>query len=251
MKHTTVVYILSVVVIMSTVYSCSTQKKAAGRREQDKLEQAISQINNATQSIDAKYTIPVGSIKLKGQVRILEDSCIWLSAQFLGMEAGRALLTDNSAEVIYRLQRQYFRMEGQPWLSTVRNCANAILLHKIILPDGKKAMLSDFISVKQEDGSWQLIRHESFGDIIYCIDSQLQLTESRCTVNGHEAVTRYSVFEEGFPTHIAITAATDKLSTELVFNKIERNGKPDVNFSVPDGYQSAPIDLLYKMLPLK
>ncbi len=251
MKKRNIIPLVVISLLAVVLHGCGTQKNISVHRDEAKLEQALRQINSSTHTLDARYTVQTGSLPIKGQIKIQEDSCLWLSAQFLGMEAGRGLLTDNSLQIIYRMQKVGFTLDSWEFFPLVRRCANAILLHKIILPSGKEPVISDFIAARTDDGGWQLIRHESPADISYFLDGQLQLISSRCTIDGHEITASYSSFEEGFPTHIVLSAPKDNFSAELNLSRIVRNGSLNIDFNIPQGYSEAPVGQLLKMLHLK
>ncbi len=112
-----ILFVLLIALIATMGTSCRTQKKVL---KEDIKEYGFSYLYNRLienqmkfDYLNAKFSLAYEADKnktnLKGQLRIQNDSLIWLSfTPALGIEAARVLLTNDSIKFMNRLNKTYF-----------------------------------------------------------------------------------------------------------------------------------------------
>ncbi len=73
----------------------------------EKIRNNIPDFNTLTIKFEANYVDTHNEQNFSGQIRIIKDSCIWISATKLGLEIARALFTKDSVYFVNRLSSDY------------------------------------------------------------------------------------------------------------------------------------------------
>lgn len=137
-----ILLILLAVIITVAAGSCKTQKKVLKEELKehgfeylyDKMLDNQMNFN----SLNAKFTLVYEQDKnktnLRGQLRISNDSMMWLSfTPALGIEAARVLLTNDSVKFINRLNKTYFEGEYNLVDSVLNTTIDYSLLQSMIV----------------------------------------------------------------------------------------------------------------------
>ena len=108
------------VIFFTTFTSCKTKKiaenpnttPAGGITSEQQLLQKIEASKQTYSNLNIKYAakIKIGKDEnsIRGKLKIRRDSCIWVAALPLGIEAARIIATQNEAGLINYLKKNYF-----------------------------------------------------------------------------------------------------------------------------------------------
>lgn len=136
------IYIILIIAVAIFGSSCRTQKKAL---KADMKEYGFSYLYNKMLEnqmdfdyLNAKFTLVYEQEKnttnLKGQLRIQDDSLIWLSfTPALGIEAARVLLTNDSIKFLNRLNKSYFSGKYELVDSVLNTTIDYALLQSMLI----------------------------------------------------------------------------------------------------------------------
>lgn len=124
------VYGLWLMALIFILSSCSTNKETSGVRMMSanniikQVEENRFEFDNLQAKFDVKYKDKHGgaNVGLKGQLRMQNDSVLWVSLSLkLGVEMARVMITNDSVKFINRTDRTYFTTCTESFDSILRN----------------------------------------------------------------------------------------------------------------------------------
>lgn len=114
-KHLTLSFcLLSFVFCLLSFNSCSTNKNASSIRNlsANHIIREVERNQFEFDNLETKFNVKVkgdNNIGLKGQMRMQNDSVIWISLSLkLGIEVARVMITDDSVKFMNRTNKTYF-----------------------------------------------------------------------------------------------------------------------------------------------
>lgn len=114
-KHLTLSFcLLSFVFCLLSFNSCSTNKNASSIRNlsANHIIREVERNQFEFDNLETKFNVKVkgdNNISLKGQMRMQNDSVIWISLSLkLGIEVARVMITDDSVKFMNRTNKTYF-----------------------------------------------------------------------------------------------------------------------------------------------
>jgi hypothetical protein len=115
--HKSLLQILTVIVLIGLASGCKIKRSSLKKPLKEfgfeylyqKMNENLVDFTTLNSKFNVDYIEKKGKTSLKGQLRIQNDSLIWLSfSPALGIEAARMLLTNDSVKFINRLNKTYF-----------------------------------------------------------------------------------------------------------------------------------------------
>ena len=232
------------------LWSCSTQRGGGRKKEAQLLQQAVHETQQS-RWLDTRWSVETAGVRLKGQLKVIADSCVWLSAQFFGMEAARVFITPEETKILMPMMKQYCSLDDLPEAQGLSSGLQAILLHRIHIPGKEEATLDDFTVEKDDAGGWKLSRDESFGHLCYHFDKDLQFVRTEAELSGQAVNVDYSGFDDGgFPTTLRLETPADGKSIVLTYTRPDRDTRPDIKMNVPATYTPVPLAGVLKSIGL-
>ena len=204
------------------------------------------------------------SMSVNGSIRIHKDSIIILSLQapILGIEVGRAGITQHSLTLIDRINRQYFELNfdslrNEHGINLNYNIFQSIFTNSLFIYDNpNEVLISDFEEVQVENFS--LLQINKGG-----VNQEFNVNEDKRILSGkifandepfsiEWSYMHFELLQDGynFPHLVKVTISDGKKQhqIDIAYNKVEQDKKLNVEFSVPSSYKEVSLDDLLKML---
>lgn len=249
--------LLVATVLMCSLFSCSSSRKAARKSaaETRQIEQMIE--NSSTfKTLESKVTFRINGQSVAGQLRIAKDSCLWVSIQpFLGIEAFRVFITpDRKMVVIDRLNKQFAMQDLDqaplPEAASLLSILTHTLSNSIFLPETRLRSARDYQLSTRDDQSYRLSVPFEQNTLQYYFDRELNYVAADVYSQyaGEPVHVEYSGFQGTpvgrFPYHMQATArVSDKIySLGCDFQRPVFDSAPRFDTSIPSNYQ--PFDLI-------
>jgi len=245
--------------------SCKTQK-IQKTTEKELKESSYSELEYTTLNIPkATFTFAQqqNSMSVNGSIRILKDSIMIISFQpFLGIEVGRAAITQQSLTIIDRINKRYFEagfdsLRAETGVNINYHIFQSIFTNSLFIYDNPgQALISAFEEVPVGDLS---LLQRSKGGVIqeFNVDPEKRVLYGRMFASDEP----YSIgwnylnfmsLESGyfFPHLVKITLSDGKsrFQLDVAYNKVELNKNLNFQFSVPSSYTQVTLEELLKML---
>ncbi len=260
--------IISLVLCLVTVSSCSLKRRVTVNSNDKNPIAIVLEKQQGIHDMDSKVNISIDQpgLRLGGQIKMTEDSCAWASIQaFLGIEAARAMLTQERFQLINRLQKTVIDFPlaeiGQEYARQAVPALTCILMNRVFIPL-EKSFSSNAFRTENKDG---LCHAEVFSNgirSIFTIDQNQRLIESSFTLTAFNwnAKVTYSDFRTievngspmDFPFHLDFMVRltnTDYYHAALDLNKPVFNSNPDYPFEITSSYRKASISELMMFRP--
>jgi len=256
-----------------TVSSCKSTKKTSAKRNlkeygfeflKEKMDSNRLSFDYLSAKLSFTYKKEQSSTSLRGQLRMREDSILWLSfSPAMGIEAARLILTRDSIKFINRLNKTYLLGEYNMLDTIINSTVDYVIIQSMILANELPYYSLDNYSVKVDDNMYLLTmekkrkvkksiqKGESPTNIII---EKVWLDPDRFRmrkVEMHELgadkkklVVYYNDYREvegkWFPFNVQIFVYADKdISIDVKYNKIHFGQKLSFPFRIPSKYQSA------------
>ncbi len=242
--------------------SCKTQKVRKATTEKElalyELEYTTLNVPKATFTFSQKQN----AIDVNGSIRIRKDSIIILSFQpFLGMEVGRAGITQHSLTVIDRINKRYFKadfdsLKAATGISINYHIFESIFTNSLFVYDKPgRAQISAFEKVQVGD---LFLLQINKGGIIqeFNVNEEKRVFSGRVFANDEP----YSIgwnylnflsLESGyfFPhlVKIDMSDGNSQFRLDVAYNKVELDKNVNFQLSVPSSYSRVSLEELLKM----
>ena len=255
-------WILAFSFLLLVLGSCSTNKNTSSLRtlSANHIIREVEKNQFEFDNFETKFNVKVKSdnnIGLKGQMRMQNDSLIWISVSLkLGIEVARVMITEDSVKFINRSNKTYFSESVESFRdSGVREFGNLGILE--FLQDllvGNDVLLSknDKFKVTIEDNNYKLTSNNNTFQITpktFKVKSQKSKVKSQwLTVNGQQStvVINYDNFQEVngklLPTKIILDAGDIfNLNLEIDYTEIKVGEKLEFPFNISKKYNKIKI----------
>ncbi len=217
--------------------------------------------------LNAKFTIVYkqgkNSTNLRGQLRIKNDSLIWLSVTpALGIEAARVMLSDDSVKFINRLNKTYFVGEYNLMDSLLNTTIDYSLLQSMLVGNDLTQYDVKKFKSKVDNGLYKMTIRErkkikkfiKNGEIdtkvlvqqIWLYPDTYRIARINVKEQGIEENNKLEVYYsdyvnvdgELFPSHILIDITSNKsVSININFNKVVINAPLRFPFKISNKYE--------------
>jgi len=264
-------FVFSGIILAAT--SCKSTKKTSAKKNLkeygfDFLKEKMNSNRLSFDYLSAKlsftYKKEQTSTSLRGQLRMREDSILWLSfSPAMGIEAARLILTQDSIKFINRLNKTYLLGEYNMLDTIINSTVDYLIIQSMILANELPYYSLDNYSVKVDDDMYLLMMEKKRkvkksikqgSSPTNMIIEKVWLDPERFRmrkVEMHEVgagrkklVVFYSDYREvegkWFPFNIKIFVYADKdISIDVKYNKVHFGQKLSFPFHIPSKYQSA------------
>ncbi len=160
------VMLIFLIMIALAVSSCSVTKKVSAKRNLKKygfeylklnMEKNEFTFHDLSAKLSLTYKNEKSSTHLRGQLRMREDSILWISfSPAMGIEAARLILTQDSIKFINRLNKTYFLGEYEMLDTLINTTIDYIIVQSMILANELPYYKLDHYSVKADDNMYLL-----------------------------------------------------------------------------------------------
>ncbi|MFK5857182.1 MAG: DUF4292 domain-containing protein [Bacteroidota bacterium] len=217
--------------------------------------------------LSAKFTLVYGQGKnttnLRGQLRIKDDSLIWMSiTPALGIEAARVLLTNDSIKFINRLNKTYFSGEYNLVDSLLNTTIDYSLLQSMLIGNDLTQYDVNKFRSSVDNGLYRMTirerrkirRYIKSGEIdtrvlvqqIWLYPDTYRIARIDVKERGEDENNKLQVYysdyiqvdDQLFPSKIRIEITSQKsIVIDLDFNKITLNNPLNFPFRIPSKYE--------------
>ena len=264
--------IVSTIIVLSAT-SCKSIKKTSAKKNlkeygfeylKEKMDANKLSFNYLSAKLSFTYKKEQSNTSLRGQMRMREDSILWLSfSPAMGIEAARLILTQDSIKFINRLNKTYLIGQYKMLDTLISSTVDFIIIQSMILANELPYYSMDNFNVKVDDNMYLLIMEKkrkvkksikkgTSPTNVIIEKAWLDPDNFRIRkVEMHELgrsnnklVVYYNDFRqvEGkwFPFNIQILIYADKdISIDVNYNKVRFDEQLSFPFHIPSKYQSA------------
>ena len=160
------IVLIFLVAITMVATSCSSTKRVSAKKNlkkygfeylRIKMKENTLSFNDLSAKLSLTYKNEKSSTSLRGQMRIREDSILWISfSPAMGIEAARLILTQDSIKFINRLNKTYFTGEYQMLDTLISTTIDYVIVQSMILANELPYYKLDNFSVKADDNMYLL-----------------------------------------------------------------------------------------------
>lgn len=260
--------IISLVLCLVTVSSCSLKRKVAVTPNDKSPITNVLEKQQSIHDLDSKVNVNIDQLGLRlgGQIKMTEDSCLWASVQaFLGIEAGRALITTDRIQIINRLEKNYIDFPlaelGQDIAYQALPALTSILMNRVFVPL-EKSFSPNAFRTENKDGRFYAETYANNIRSVFTLDQNQRLTESSFSLPSYNwsAKVTYSDFRTveiensqlEFPFHLDFIlklSDTQYYHASIDLVKPVFNSRPDYPFEISASYKKANISDLMMFRP--
>lgn len=264
------------VVLLATVYSCSSTKSMKKSASIGNLSQTayMEEVINRSPNWDAltaKITMAVdlngkGATKVSGTLRIKKNEVIQLSiTPLLGIEVARAEISPDGILVMDRMNKRYVQVPFDELKKLANadldfNILQSLFLNQIFAP-GKKALVASDISLfdvepVNDEAVIDVKNAKRFGYRFRTTANDGTLKESTISLTGttYGLAWKYDKFrpleEKQFPVHMFVSFEGGKkpVTAEFELSRLSTNSDWETRTEVPGKYQKVDLQDLLKQL---
>jgi hypothetical protein len=230
----------------------------------EKLDANRLSFNYLSAKLSINYQKESSSTSLRGQLRMREDSILWLSfSPAMGIEAARLILTQDSVKFINRLNKTYFTGRYKMLDTLISSTVDYIIVQSMILGNELPHYTVDNYNVKVDDNMYLLTMEKkrkikkkikkgnSPTNIIVekvwmdPVNFRMRKVEMHeIGAENNKLVVYYNDYREvegkWFPFNIQIQISANKdISINVKYNKVHFDEKMSFPFHIPKKYQYA------------
>ena len=142
--------------------SCSINKNASGIRSlsANHILREVEDNKFEFDKFETKFNVKVegiSNIGLKGQLRMQNDSVIWISLSLkMGIELGRVMITEDSVKLINRTEKTYFAESIENFKERLPSEATISFLQDVLVGNGIQLSNDDKFKVTIEENNYKL-----------------------------------------------------------------------------------------------
>ena len=158
--------LIGLIMLVMAVSSCSSTKKVSAKRNLKKygfeylklkMEENELSFHDLSAKLSLSYNNEKSTTNLRGQLRMREDSILWISfSPAMGIEAARLILTQDSIKFINRLNKTYFLGEYQMLDTLISTTIDYVIVQSMILANQLPYYKIDHFSVKADNNMYLL-----------------------------------------------------------------------------------------------
>lgn len=209
---------------------------------------------------NAKVETPDANLSLKGQLRMKNDSIVWISVSLpIGVEVVRGMITKDSVFMINRTDKTYVKESIKHFKQIPTQIAEIGFIQSILVGNDKSLKKTDKYNVEIVDGKYNLLtsnkitnpsNNNEFGTATKHLTINPE-TFRICKLIMQESLKKtqkvelnYDKFEiiEGkmIPTEIEIEFAEKSIfNIDIFYSNIILNAEQDYKFSIPKKFKPA------------
>ena len=246
-------WILAFSFLLLVLGSCSTNKNTSSLRtlSANHIIREVEKNQFEFDNFETKFNVKVKSdnnIGLKGQMRMQNDSLIWISVSLkLGIEVARVMITEDSVKFINRSNKTYFSESVESFRNSgVLEFGNLGILE--FLQDlfvGNDINFKEKYKVTIEDNNYKLTSDKN---TFLVTPKTFKVKRQQSTVNGQQStvVINYDNFQEVngklLPTKIILDAGDIfNLNLEIDYTEIKVGEKLEFPFNISKKYNKIKI----------
>ncbi len=242
--------ILSIVAVLALLSSCRTNKEIPKAKKQ-----SLSEVLAGMESAQREYQFfsAKANVKFEGEemrvggranIRIIKDSLIWMNFKKLSIEGSRALITQDSFWIVYRLDKMYESGTFEELMEAYDLTFSFSQLQDYIVgnyPVPTAGQVKDYKAKKL----YMMSFSENANDYIYQVDGAYQLRDFTIVdAYGRQVQGSYSdygsdgyAYRKNFDVQIDSTA-NGGISIDLM--DVEFDVPKKISFDVPSHYYKLP-----------
>ncbi len=246
-------WILAFSFLLLVLGSCSTNKNTSSLRtlSANHIIREVEKNQFEFDNFETKFNVKVKSdnnIGLKGQMRMQNDSLIWISVSLkLGIEVARVMITEDSVKFINRSNKTYFSESVESFRNSgVLEFGNLGILE--FLQDlfvGNDINFKEKYKVTIEDNNYKLTSDKN---TFLVTPKTFKVKRQQSRVNGQQStvVINYDNFQEVngklLPTKIILDAGDIfNLNLEIDYTEIKVGEKLEFPFNISKKYNKIKI----------
>ena len=243
-KFQTFVFCLLSFVFFTT--SCSSNKSMSGLRNLSanhilrEVERNQFEFNN----LATKFNVKVkgdNNIGLKGQLRMQNDSVIWVSVSLkLGIEMVRVMITEDSVKFINRTEKTYLAESIDDFKSQLPSEATISFLQDVLVGNDIQFNDNEKFKASIEDNSYKL---ESEKNTFWVTPKTFKVKRQQPTANGQQptVIINYDNFQEIngklLPTKIILDTNDEfDINIEIDYTEVKVGEKLEFPFNISKKY---------------
>ena len=232
------------------ITSCSTNKTTSNLRtlSANHIIREVEDNRFEFDNFETKFNVKVKSdnnIGLKGQLRIQNDSVIWVSLSLkLGIEVARVMITEDSVKLINRTNKTYFVESIDNFQERLPSEATIDLLQNLLVGNDTQLSKNEKYKVTIDDNNYKL---ESGKNTFWITPKTFKVKSYQLSaVNGQQSTVNsqrstVSVIYDNFqeingnllPTKIILNANKDfDINLEIDYSEIKVGEKLEFPFNI-------------------
>ena len=234
------------IAIIFVLGSCSTNKSMSGLRNlsANHILREVERNQFEFDNLATKFNVKVkgdNSIGLKGQLRMQNDSVIWVSVSLkLGIEMARVMITEDSVKFINRTEKTYLAESIDDFKSQLPSEATISFLQDMLV--GNEIQFNDNEKFKAsiEDNSYKLASEKN---TFWVTPKTFKVNRQQPTTNGQQptVIINYDNFQEIngklLPTKIILDTNDEfDINIEIDYTEVKVGEKLEFPFNISKKY---------------
>lgn len=233
------------IAIIFVLCSCSTSKNASNIRtlSANHIIRGVENNKFEFNSLETKLNVKIkgdNNIGLKGQLRMQNDSIIWISLSLIGIEVGRVMITNDSVKFINRSNKTYLAESLDNFKEKLPNEVTIHFLQDLLVGNNQLSQNNKFnvtiendcyILASNTNDLW--VTPETFKVKKYelhCLEQQIgQWSESMISVNYDNF---QKINDKLLPTKIILDTNNLGLNIEIDYSEIKVGEALDFPFNI-------------------
>lgn len=196
---------------------------------------AIGKMRAQTEDIAVGFTV---------RMRMRKDSAIWFRVEKFGFEVGRALITQDSAYILDRFNKEYYIEPIEDFLLEYSIPFDFTDLQRL-LAGGTVALAPNYLRSEEDEGRMRLTCNSGDIKAIYWFDPKYRLDQGVLVdLLGRNADLKYSDYrlvhgpqEIPFERYLSFFDGTASTELSMQLSEIEIDVPQSLKFSIPSGYE--------------
>ena len=234
------------IAIFFILCSCSTNKSTSNLRtlSANHILREVEDNKFEFDKFETKFNVKVegiSNIGLKGQLRMQNDSVIWISLSLkMGIELGRVMITEDSVKLINRTEKTYLAESIENFKERLPSEATISFLQDMLV--GNEIQFNDNEKFKAsiEDNSYKLTSEKN---TFWVTPKTFKVNRQQPTANGQQptVIINYDNFQEIngklLPTKIILETDSDfNINIEIDYSEIKVGEKVEFPFNISKKY---------------
>lgn len=224
--------------------SCSTNKNVSSLRtlSANHIIREVERNQFEFDNLETKFNVKVkgdNSIGLKGQLRMQNDSVIWISLSLkLGIEVARVMITEDSVKFINRTNKTYMAESINNFQERLPSEVTMDLAQNLLVGNDILLSKNDKFKVTIEDNNYKLESDKNTFMVTPKTFKVKSYQQSAISSQLTEAKVNYDNFQEVngrlLPTRIILN--TDIFNIEIDYSEIKVGEKLEFPFNISKKY---------------
>lgn len=235
------------------VFSCASNKTVANKDlralSANKLIREVEDNNFTYNEFQTKFSAKVktedANLSLKGQLRMKNDSIVWLSVALpVGLEVVRAMITHDSVFVINRTEKTYIKESIKNFKQFPPPIADLKFIQAILVGNDITLKNGDKYHSEIVDELYKLQTINEINKMLYVQPENFRIRKcdlQEISENGRKLELNYENFErfddKYLPTNINLSISEKpEFNISISYSNVLINTEQDYKFSVPKKY---------------